>query len=213
MKFKIDKYEAFFFDFDGVVVDSVSIKTDAFAELYKPFGEEVISKVVSHHVSHGGMSRFEKFRYYHENFLNKKISESEVIELAQNFSALVVSKVLNAPFINGILEFLKLLKKENKEIFVISATPEDEIKRIIEKRRLDRYFDDIKGSPASKKENLKYLIENHRIEVSESIYFGDSEQDLDAASSLEIDFIPINYHDKSIGYSDFVALMNTRKML
>ena len=213
MKFKIDKYEAFFFDFDGVIVDSVNIKTDAFAELYKPFGEEVISKVVSHHVSHGGMNRFEKFRYYHENFLNKKISESEVIELAQNFSALVVSKVLNAPFINGILEFLKLLKKENKEIFVISATPEDEIKRIIEKRRFDRYFDDIKGSPASKKENLKCLVENHRLDPSECLYFGDSEQDLDAASSLKITFIPINFHDKNIGYSDFEALMNTQKML
>lgn len=194
-------------------MDSVNIKTDAFAELYKPFGEEVISKVISHHVSHGGMSRFEKFRYYHKNFLNKKISESEVRDLSQKFTGLVIRKVLNAPFINGILEFLKLLKKENKEIFVISATPGDEIKKIIEKRRLDRYFDDIKGSPVSKKENLKYLIENHRIEVSESIYFGDSEQDLDAASSLKMDFIPINYHNKSIGYSDFVALMNTQKML
>ena len=95
MKFKIDKYEAFFFDFDGVIVDSINIKTDAFAELYKPFGEEVISKVVSHHVSHGGMSRFEKFRYYHENFINKKISESEMMELAQKFSDLVVGKVLS----------------------------------------------------------------------------------------------------------------------
>ena len=209
MKFKIDKYEAFFFDFDGVIVDSVNIKTDAFAELYKPFGEEVISKVVSHHVSHGGMNRFEKFRYYHENFLNKKISESEVIELAQNFSALVVGKVLNAPFINGILEFLELLKREKKEIFVISATPEDEIKKIIIKRNLDRYFIDIKGSPMSKKGNLKCLVEIHRLDPSECIYFGDSEQDLDAASSLKITFIPINFHDKNIGYSDFEALMST----
>ena len=122
LKLNIVKYNAFFFDFDGVIVDSVNIKTNAFSELYKPFGKAIVSNVVSHHISHGGMNRFEKFRYYHENFLNKKISEPEVIELAQKFADLVVSEVLNAPYINGILEFLELLKKENKKIFVISAT-------------------------------------------------------------------------------------------
>ncbi len=61
----------------------------------------------------------------------------------------------------------------------------------------------------SKKGNLKCLVEIHRLDPSECIYFGDSEQDLDAASSLKITFIPINFHDKNIGYSDFEALMST----
>ena len=206
MKLRIEKYKAFFFDFDGVIVDSVNIKTEAFAELYKPFGEKIVSKVVSHHSSHGGMSRFEKLNYYHENFLKRKTSESEITELAQKFSNLVMREVLIAPFINGALEFLELLKKKSKKIFVISATPEDEIKKIITKRELGKYFTDVKGSPSKKRENIEYLIEKYHIAPSESIYFGDSGEDLSAASSLNIAFIPLNYFNQQEGYRDFVEL-------
>ncbi len=208
MKLSIDKYKAFFFDFDGVVTDSVNIKTEAFATLYRPFGEDVVAKVVSHHISHGGLSRFEKIRYYHKTYLNKELSESELVKLANKFSDLVIGKVLNAPFINGALEFLELLKKENKKIFIISATPESEIKKIIKKKKLDKYFMDVKGSPANKKENLKYLIMKHKLRTLECLYFGDSEQDLNAATNLYIPFIAINYFNKDKGYRDFIELMH-----
>ena len=34
-----------FFDFDGVIAESVSAKTDAFKEMYMPYGEEIAAKV------------------------------------------------------------------------------------------------------------------------------------------------------------------------
>ena len=49
------------FDFDGVLADSVDIKADAFAELYSPYGSEIVEQVVAHQLANGGMSRFEKF--------------------------------------------------------------------------------------------------------------------------------------------------------
>ena len=53
------------FDFDGVIADSVQVKTDAFAALYKPYGPDIVKKVVEHHEANGGMSHFEKIRLYH----------------------------------------------------------------------------------------------------------------------------------------------------
>ncbi len=40
------KIKTVFFDFDGVLVDSVNIKTKAFAKLFDPYGQEIEAKVV-----------------------------------------------------------------------------------------------------------------------------------------------------------------------
>ena len=69
------------FDFDGVLVDSVAIKGDVFAEIYEPYGKKISDLVRNHHFSNGGMSRYEKFRYYHKNYLNLTLSEAELNKL------------------------------------------------------------------------------------------------------------------------------------
>lgn len=210
MEKKFGKYKNFIFDFDGVIVDSVNVKTEAFAGLYKPFGRKIVSKVVAHHLAHGGIDRFRKIRHYHENYLKREISESEVDALAKKFSALALNRVLEAPFIKGALSLLELLKREGRRIFLISATPEEEIKYIVKKRRLKRFFTDIKGSPQRKKENLKYFIKRYKLNSAEILYFGDSKQDRDAACSLNIDFVPLNYFDGRCGYKNFSIWMKTR---
>jgi HAD superfamily hydrolase (TIGR01549 family) len=207
MKIDIDKYKAFFFDFDGVVVDSLDIKTEAFGQLYEPFGEEIMLRVKEYHLANGGVSRFEKIRYYHRNLLNKEISQEQVSALAEKFSDIVFAKVMKAPFISGVIEFLDLLKQNQKKMFVISATPDSEIKRIVGGRQLDKYFLDIKGSPIAKKENLSCLIKKEKVDVSKCVYFGDALQDFNAAISLGVAFVPINFFDKQKGYKDFVDLM------
>ena len=58
-------HKAIIFDFDGVIADTLQLKTDAFAELYSPFGDHIIKKVVSHHKMNLGVSRFEKIKFYH----------------------------------------------------------------------------------------------------------------------------------------------------
>ena len=65
--------KAIIFDFDGVISHSIEVKTQAFYNLYKDYGEEISKKVVEHHESNGGISRFEKIKFYHKNFLKKQI--------------------------------------------------------------------------------------------------------------------------------------------
>ena len=50
------------FDFDGVIAESVHIKSSGFSDLYKPYGTEIVKRVVKHHAANGGMSRFKKIR-------------------------------------------------------------------------------------------------------------------------------------------------------
>ena len=100
-------FKGVIFDFDGVIAESVQIKSDSFAELYKPYGPDIVEKVVEHHGTNGGMSRYEKFKIYHESFLNKTITEEEISALANHFSDLTVEKVIAAPYVPGALEFIQ----------------------------------------------------------------------------------------------------------
>ena len=55
---------AVFFDFDGVIADSVDVKTAAFCGLYSEHGPEVMAKVEAYHLAHLGMTRFQKIAYF-----------------------------------------------------------------------------------------------------------------------------------------------------
>lgn len=54
------KAKVVFWDFDGVIKESVEIKTIAFIGLFEEFGSEVYNRVREHHIANGGMSRLKK---------------------------------------------------------------------------------------------------------------------------------------------------------
>ena len=183
-------YEAFFFDFDGVLADSVEVKTRAFAKLFEPHGPEVVSQVVQHHRRHGGMTRVEKFRHYYSKYLDKNLNDEEIADLCRRFSELVVDEVVAAPEIRGAGEFLKRWCSR-LPCFVISATPEEEIREIVHRRGMAGYFKEVLGAPADKKTNLRTLLNKYSLNPSRCCFFGDAESDYQAARACGTDFIGI----------------------
>ena len=184
------QHEAFFFDFDGVLADSVEVKTEAFAKLYEPYGLEVVAQVIDHHRRHGGMTRTDKFRYYHRDHLGRDLSDEEMAELCQKFSELVVDKVVGAQEIRGAGDFLKKWCSR-LPCFVISATPQEEIRQIVRHRGMMGYFDEVLGAPASKKDNLQRLLNQFHLTPSKCCLFGDAESDYRAAHACGVEFIGI----------------------
>jgi len=178
------------FDFDGVIAESVQVKSDAFAELYKPYGQVIVKKVVEHHEANGGMSRFEKIRLYDESFINKKITEEEITELAYQFSQLVVEKVIAVPYVLGALEYIQKCCKQYK-LFISTGTPTKEMKQILEGRKISQYFTDVFGSPDKKTVHINNIKINYGLSPNELIFYGDSNIDLDAAENANIPFVLI----------------------
>lgn len=187
----LDSKKLLVFDFDGVLADSVDIKTRAFEEIYKPFGERIASKVIQHHCRNGGMSRFDKFKYYHSSYLNLKLSDYQLEMLSEQFSDLVMKAVINSNEVPGANKFLQNYCFNNKKCIVNSATPEKEIFQIVEKRGMSKYFNDIFGSPSSKYDNLILAMESFELKKQDLVFFGDSKSDLHAANALKIDFIGV----------------------
>jgi phosphoglycolate phosphatase-like HAD superfamily hydrolase len=176
-----------FFDFDGVIAESVSAKTDAFEEMYLPYGKDIAAKVVEYHKLHGGVSRYEKFKYFHKEFLNKVINQEKVDELAIQFSNIVLDKVINSDEVLGANYFIK--KYHTKfQFWVITGTPTIEIELIAKKRKLTSFFIGLHGSPNNKRYWTENLIKKYNLKRDQIIFLGDATTDMDAANFSKTHF-------------------------
>tara|TARA_Y100000741_G_scaffold350402_1_gene320468 strand:+ start:2609 stop:3244 length:636 start_codon:yes stop_codon:yes gene_type:complete len=207
----IDK-SIYIFDFDGVLVDSVKIKTESFALIYKPFGIKVVNKVINHHLENGGMSRFDKFKFYHKNFLNINLNKDDLSILNIKFSSLVKNKVIKAPEIPGATQYLFELNK-NKRVYVNSATPKNELLEIISKRGWSNYFIDILGSPKSKTENIQYIIDKEKRDLKEFVFFGDAINDYKAAKKIGIDFVQLKTNNNELIGNPILSIYNFHEII
>jgi len=145
------------FDFDGVIAESIKLKSDAFGELYKAFGENIVRKVIEHHEANGGMPRFEKIKYYHKSFLKKNLSHKEIHQIANKFSDLVIDKIVASAYVPGVVDYIKKSKKKYK-LFISTGTPTGEIKTILNGKKISHYFDEVFGSPEKKKKHIEKII-------------------------------------------------------
>jgi len=184
----IDSLQAIFFDFDGVLAECMDVKTEAFAQLFQPYGEEIVKKVVKHHIENGGISRYKKIRYYYEEFLKRQISEKEVNEIAQKFSDLVVKKVIESDWVKGAKEFLEKYHKKI-DLYIISGTPQKELELIVKKRKMKKYFKGVYGTPITKPEHFRQIIAENNYNPKKVLYIGDSLSDMRDAGETKIPFL------------------------
>ena len=176
------------FDFDGVLVESVDIKTRAYARLFGEYGEGVVSRVVDYHLMNGGVSRFVKFRTIYSEILNKPLSEKRFQSLCDEFSNIVVNEVVAAPWVEGAREFLEN-NKNRYLFFIVSGTPQDELRSIIRRREMDQYFCEVLGSPKNKKTLLEGALSRLKLFPEETVFVGDAETDWNAAKELGVTFL------------------------
>ena len=59
--------------------------------------------------------------------------------MTNQFSALVIDKVIAAPYVPGVLGYIKKSYKQYK-LFISTGTPTEEMKQILEGRKIDQYF-------------------------------------------------------------------------
>lgn len=176
------------FDFDGVIIDSVEAKGLAFQRLYEAYGGVVMDKVLNHHLKAGGVSRYDKIRFYHKEFLGKSLSTQEVEALAQKYSSLVEELVLGSPLVAGALEFFEKWKNK-KRMFVASATPQAELHHILDRLDLSKYFEKTWGYPTKKAEAIKTALQITQVRTKEVWMIGDSLSDLEASRQTDVGFV------------------------
>ncbi len=179
--------KAIIFDFDGVIVESAEIKTDAFRTLFAGYPDK-LPEIIAHHQKNSGISRYKKFRYIYEKILGQELSAQKEAELGEEFSRIALEKVLNAPFSPGAIEFLRR-NKDCYHLFIASGTPQEELQDIIAHRQLSQYFREICGTPKQKDEIILDILDRYSFTKKEAVFVGDAESDRIAAEKADVSFI------------------------
>ena len=175
-----------FFDFDGVIVESADIKTNAFRKLFEEHPE--VDEIVRYHEMNAGVSRYDKFDYIYEKILNKELSPEEKERLGKRFSEIVLEEILRCPIVSGTLEFLRKHHGKTRMI-VISATPDAELKFILKDRKIEGYFDEAYGSPAKKHEIISRTLKEGGLQKTDVLFIGDSINDYEHARKADVPFV------------------------
>ena len=178
------------FDFDGVLLDSADIKTDAFGRLFTGEDPGDASKILDYHKANAGMSRYEKFRWAYREILKRPLSEKEETVLGDRFNEMVEGRVAAAEWIAGAETFL-LRNYSDTPLYVASGTPESELRRIVDNRDIGVYFKGIYGSPPKKKDILLRIAEEQGCSPAELVMVGDAPTDWKGAVSAKTRFIGV----------------------
>src|SRR5689334_4966199 len=144
---------ALIFDFDGVILDSVEIKTEAMRRLFAAEGPEDLAEIIALHRRLGGISRYRKFGLIYADILRRPLDRKKSAELGRRFEVLVADGVKSCGEIRGARAVLESYAGRTP-LFVVSGTPQQELLASAHGRGLDHYFAELHGSPPGKPEIL-----------------------------------------------------------
>ena len=170
------------FDFDGVILNSHKVKSNAFYFVFKKFGNLTANKAKNFHTKNIGKTRYYKFDYIKKNFnFEKNIISTKELDI--QFDQYVLKEILKLKISKYLTNFLELNKKYN--FYISTSTPKKKIINILKRKKIFKYFDKIYGSPDSKYTHVKLIKKNKK----ETIFIGDSAEDLNVAKKMKISFL------------------------
>ena len=185
-----DIYQTVFFDCDGVVLNSNQTKTDAFRRTLKDYPSNLVDIFIDFHQMNMGISRYGKFHHFFNTIFSIENNHEIIKKSVKDFSLITREKLLDCKIIPGVEDLLSYLLDKKIQCFLVTGGDEEEVKFIFRKRKLEKYFKGIYGSPTDKYRNLEKIQEDHQID--NALFFGDSRIDLDVAEMFNLDFIFIS---------------------
>jgi phosphoglycolate phosphatase-like HAD superfamily hydrolase len=200
----LNSAEVLFWDFDGVIKDSVNVKSMAFEQLFLPFGKSIADRVRLHHECNGGVSRYDKIPIYLA-WAGEAVNDSNIQKFCDRFSSIVQQAVIDSPWVPGVREYLEANFRRQRFVLV-TATPQAEITKILTELNLLYCFTKVYGAPKPKSEAVRECLLQWKYSQEQAILIGDSRSDRDAAEVNGIRFLlrrtPLN-HELELDQSGF----------
>ncbi len=175
-------------DFDGVIIESNEVKTDAFRHVFSRFPDH-LDAMMSFHFENISLSRFEKFKHFIRERLGRTADDKLLGELASEFTAFVAKRLEHVPFVPGALEFLREFAPR-VPLYLASVTPEPDLGATLGARELTKYFRAVYACPPwTKADAARDVIRISACDPSEILLIGDSPGDLRAADEAGVGFV------------------------
>ena len=195
--------ETIFFDFDGVILNSLPVRDYGFRKIFKEFNDVLVNRLLEYHSLNGGLSRYVKIRYFYNAILGIDVSDEKVQELASKFSSIMKIELTNKKYL--IAETVEFIKQNYKKynFHIVSGSDEKELNYLCKKLDLSKFFKTIEGSPTPKNELVKNILEKYNYNSNECILIGDSVNDYEAAYLNKIKFYGYN-NEKLKNKADYI---------
>ncbi|MBD22779.1 MAG: hypothetical protein CL572_03845 [Alphaproteobacteria bacterium] len=183
------KFKCVVFDLDGTLIDSGPDLLDSLNFVLKKKKLKTIDKKVLGNLVGGGAEAMIRRGY---NFLKVKLENKIIPELIDIFLKYYELNCTNkSQLYPNIKEILSFLKKKQVKICICTNKKQFLADKIIQNLDLSDYFDLIIGSQKSLKlkphtDMLKKCIENLGVKFSETVFVGDSVNDVIPAKELGI---------------------------
>jgi len=177
-------------DFDGVIVDSVALKIQAYFDVYEDATPAQRERMSVLQRRHGGITRRIKFEWFEREIFGRTPTDAELDRLAAAYATRVHAAVIACPLIAGALEFLDAAHSRS-DLHVVSGTPQDELRDIVERRGLARYFRSVSGAPETKPAAFARILATHDYPAARVVAIGDAITEFDAAERLGVAFLGI----------------------
>ncbi|KEK27748.1 HAD family hydrolase [Shewanella xiamenensis] len=185
---QLGDYDVYIFDCDGVILDSNQLKIEAMKNVLEAhFSDQYLNAECINYFRHNfGKSRFHHIAHFLDVILDIDEGGKDELKnlLIQDFSKQCRSLYLSAAISPSIVSFLEQCKGKK---YVASGSEESELRDVFAQRGLDSYFNGVYGSPISKAEIIKHILEQEQ--TSNAVMFGDAESDMVSAQQNHIDFV------------------------
>lgn len=196
IKSKSGVLDAILLDFDGVILESLHAKGNAFKQLFTDYSEHV-ETIADYHYKNGGVSRFTKIRHIFTEIIKQPLSEETFVAYCEKFAQITEESVVQSNYVLGAERFIKKYSAYIP-LFVVSATPQEEIVRIVHKKGLTGYFKGVYGSPNSKANWILKIVGEYGFEKDKVLFVGDALADYEAAKETGVFFVGRSIGEDSV---------------
>ena len=204
---KLSDYRLIVFDCDGVIMNSNAVKTSAFGNSVKFLGQEAVNSFKNYHIQNGGISRYEKFKYFVDNIVpDLGITQNIDCEyLLKAYSREVSLNLLSCEIDESIFN----LRAANTSSWAVaSGSDQQELREIFFKRDLTKLFElGVWGSPSSKQEIFNSQFS--QFSPSDILFLGDSFYDYQVSIEFNIDFAFISHWSE---FKEILELSNQNQI-
>lgn len=181
-----------FWDYDGVIMDSMPIRDQGFVEVLKGFPTDQVEELLKFHKENGGLSRYVKFRYFFETIRGEPLSDENLHELCGQFSQIMRQLLLNPKLL--IKDSVDFIKQNHKrfDMHIVSGSDGKELRFLCQSLGLSQYFLSVNGSPTPKKQLVNDILKDHQYSAEDCLLIGDSKNDFEAAEVNNMKFYGFN---------------------
>ena len=187
------KLEALFFDFDGVVMDSMDLKLDSYSYALEEHG------FARHDIKHiqvrdAGITRHQVLRTMYLELAGEEIGDQQFDTALERFNRHDDESRAKMEWVPGTRAVLDTVARRYFTA-IITGTPQQVIDESVDFFELRRYFQEARGGPVDKRDHLRELMATRGLRPEDCVYIGDAIKDQESADDCGVPFIGLDRGD------------------